>query len=97
MLGQFNYGKIGWATKIIDILFNANICEEKYQLTLIEKIVPGNELNRIDFQLKNKINLDDITKFDEMKIIMDNWIKNNNDIINKLCDKLIYNYNKKNN
>jgi patatin-like phospholipase/acyl hydrolase len=92
---SFNFGKIGWAKKIIDILYNANMCEDNYQLKLIEKFMPGNKLNRIDFKLKKKINLDDTTTFNEMKIIMDNWIKNNNDMINKLCDELTHNYNNK--
>lgn len=94
---SFNYGKIGWAKKIIDILFNANMCEEIYQLKLIENFVPGNKLKRIDFKLEKRINLDDITRFNEMKLVMDNWIKNNNDMINKLCDDLTHNYYKKNN
>ena len=76
-----NFGKIGWAKKIIDILFNANMCEENYQLKLIENIIPGNQLNRIDFQLKNKINLDNVNAFHQMELIMDDWIKNNNVII----------------
>jgi patatin-like phospholipase/acyl hydrolase len=92
---SFNYGKIGWAKKIIDILFNANMCEDNYQLSLIDNFVPGNKLNRIDFKLDRRINLDDVNTFGEMKEIMNNWIKNNNDAINKLCDELTYNYYKK--
>jgi patatin-like phospholipase/acyl hydrolase len=92
---SFNFGKVGWANKIIDILFSANMCEENYQLKLIEKFMPGNKLNRIDFKLKKKINLDDTTSFNEMKVLMDDWIKNNNDMINKLCDELTHNYNNK--
>jgi hypothetical protein len=71
------------------------MCEDNYQLSLIDNFVPGNKLNRIDFKLDRRINLDDVNTFGEMKEIMNNWIKNNNDAINKLCDELTYNYYKK--
>lgn len=84
-----NFGKIGWASKIIDILFNANIAEHNYQLKLIDRFVQGNKLERIDFKLSKTINLDNISSFNDMKSIMDEWIKNNDEKINNLCDKLL--------
>ena len=87
-----SFGKIGWSRKIIDILFNANMAEENYQLKIIDKFMCGNKLNRIDFKLKKQIYLDDISSFDNMKKIMDEWINNNNEMINKLCEKLLINY-----
>lgn len=90
-----NFGKICWASKIIDIMINANINKQNYQLKLIGNFVSGNKLKRIDFKLKEKINLDDISSFKLMKKIMDKWIINNNDEINKLCDELTHNYQNK--
>jgi patatin-like phospholipase/acyl hydrolase len=89
-----NYGKIGWAGKIIDILLNASMSEENYQLKIIDKFMSGNKLNRINFKLKKTINLDDITSFDIMKKIMDEWITSNDELINNLCSGLLENYSK---
>lgn len=90
-----NFGKIGWAGKIIDILFNANISEHNYQLKLIDRFIDGNKLNRIDFKLKKSINLDDVYSFEQMKLIMDEWIITNNEKIDKLCEELLHNLDKK--
>jgi hypothetical protein len=90
------FGIISWSTKIIDIMLNANMCEDNYQLKLIDNLISGNKLKRIDFKLKNKINLDNINSFDTMKTLMDEWIKENNSMIDKLCEDLIYNYRKNN-
>lgn len=88
-----NYGKLGWSSKIIDILFNANIFDHNCQLKLIDKMMPNNKLHRINFKLNKNINLDNVYSFSEMKTIMDNWVTQNNELINILCSELLYNYN----
>jgi patatin-like phospholipase/acyl hydrolase len=91
-----NFGKIGWSNKIIDILFNANISEHNYQFKLIDRFIQGNKLERIDFKLSKTINLDNIYSFNEMKLIMDEWIKNNDEKITSICEKLLINISKDN-
>lgn len=87
-------GLFGWASKIVDVLFNGNTQDQNYELKMIEQLFSGNKVNRLDITLDKPINLDDITAFDKMKEITDQWIVDNNELISELSSKLLNNYNK---
>jgi hypothetical protein len=86
-------GIFGWATKIIDVLFNGNSQDQNYELKMIEQIFPGNKVNRLDITLDKPINLDDINAFVHMKEITDQWIIQNDDLITEITKTLLQNYN----
>ena len=89
-------GLFGWATKIVDVLFNGNSQDQNYELKMIEQIFPGNKINRLDVTLDKAINLDDTNAFDQMKEITDKWIEDNNELITEIASKLLQNYNNTN-
>jgi patatin-like phospholipase/acyl hydrolase len=88
-------GVYGWATKIVDVLFNGNSQDQNYELKMIEQFFSGNKIHRIDIPLNSPINLDDTTSFGKMKLIIDQWIADNDDLITNLTNQLIQNYNNK--
>ncbi len=94
-----SYGLIGWSKNIINTLFDANSSYQLSELNMLDVIVKRektkNTFNRIDFELQSNINLDDVNAFDSMEKLMDNWIKNNSDLIDKLCNKLLENHQNK--
>ncbi len=97
----FSYGLLGWSKNIINTLFDANSSAQITELNMLDIIVKRekqkNSLNRIDFELEKDINLDDVEAFNMMEKIMDKWIENNNELINKLCNKLLENYHSQSN
>ena len=47
------------------------------------------QFHRLDIQLDKDIQLDDYTAFDKMDWIFCNWLSENNDLMNLICQELI--------
>lgn len=99
-LNNSYFGLFSWSYNILDTLFSANSNSQSSELSILNKIMMKennkNKFYRVDVPLKDFIYLDDIYCFDRMKILMDDWITKNELEINRICEKLLYNINRKN-
>jgi patatin-like phospholipase/acyl hydrolase len=94
------YGIYGWSKNILNTIFSANAEFQSNELFLVNKILEKdinthNKFHRMNILLKDNINLDDVTSFDLMRKIMDDWIDKHSNELNLLCEKLLYNINNK--
>lgn len=84
-------GLLGWSSSIFDILFQANSQYDMKMLHKIGKYENLKQFHRLDIKLEKDIQLDDITSFDKMDWIFCNWLSENNDLMNIICQELINN------
>lgn len=82
-------GVWSWSTSILDVLFSASSSHELHLLKKISHLENLKQFYRIDIELTKNILLDDYTAFDHMDQVFKEWLGNNNDYINKICEELI--------
>lgn len=89
-----SYGTYSWAKNILNIIFSANSEFQSNEITFIDKIMKKNKYSRVNILMKEYIYLDDVNSFDKLDMLMNTWIKNNDEMLNDLCNQLKDNLNK---
>ena len=78
-----------WSGAIVDTFFSASSGNMMIALDKISKFENLKNFYRIDIELQNEIKLDDYSAFDMMERIFENWMDNNHEYLNSICDDLL--------
>jgi patatin-like phospholipase/acyl hydrolase len=82
-------GLWSWSGSILDIFFNATSSYEMLSLNKLSKYENLKFFHRVDITLEQDIKLDDYNSFDLMDSIFDEWLENNKDYLDTICDQLV--------
>jgi patatin-like phospholipase/acyl hydrolase len=87
-----NSGFIYWYKKILEIYLSGSSDEFEHELYIIGDLIKGNIAKRFDININKYIQIDDTTAFPILKNIMDTWLQENQEQMDKLCADLLVNY-----
>lgn len=82
-------GLWNWSSNIMDVLFTASSSYILKSMKKLSKFINLNNFHRIDIMLPHNILLDDYNAFDDMDDIFNDWLKDNKDMLDDICEKLV--------
>lgn len=86
-------GYLFWTDHLDKLTMSGHYGSEDYVLKIIDKFCPGNISKRINIPIGNKtIDILDISNLKILIDIMDQWISENTNMLDKICEDLLINY-----
>lgn len=82
-------GLLSWSSNIIDILFSASSLSIVKSMKSLSKVFNIEHFYRINIELKNNIFLDDCNSFDYMDKLFEEWLPDNKEKLDMICEKLL--------
>lgn len=88
---NYNYTPSGlwsWSSSLLDVIFNASASYEMHLVKKMSKFENLKKFYRLNPKLDKSIALDDCNAFSDMEKIFEQWLENNQDFLNTICDDL---------
>jgi patatin-like phospholipase/acyl hydrolase len=77
-----------WSGAIVDTFFSASSSNEMINLDKLSKFENLKSFHRIDIELKQEIPLDCTSSFDIMDTIFEEWLEQNTEYLNGICEDI---------